>query len=252
MSTTNGIPVLGPETPALSEPQRIVDTFIAPTKTFTDLKRNSSWWVPWVITAVFSYIFVAVVANKVGFDQVAENQIKMSPKRAAQIEKLSAEQRARQMDMQLKITKGIAYTFPFVNLISLIVVAALLMATFKFGASAEVPFKTSLAIVMYASLPLLVKTTLAIVSLLAGANPEGFTFQNPVGTNIGYYIDPATSAFLHSFGSGLDAIMMWTLALTAIGFTCVSKVKRGASFAIVYGWYFLVILVGSGLAAAFA
>jgi len=43
--------------------------------------------------------------------------------------------------------------------------------------------------------------------------------------------------------------IMATLALTAIGFTCVSKVKRGTSFAIVFGWFILVTLIGAGFAA---
>jgi hypothetical protein len=45
--------VIPPQEPApLSEPQRLVDVFIAPSKTFTDLRRNASWWAPFLITAI--------------------------------------------------------------------------------------------------------------------------------------------------------------------------------------------------------
>jgi hypothetical protein len=52
--------------------------------------------------------------------------------------------------------------------------------------------------------------------------------------------------------SSLDIFLVWTLILTAIGFTCVSKVKRGISFAIVFGWWILFTLIGAAIGAAFA
>ncbi|MFI5106847.1 MAG: hypothetical protein ACHP79_18135, partial [Terriglobales bacterium] len=53
-----------PEGPGLSESQRLVNVFIAPKKTFEDLKRNSSWWVPWVISSVFVLIFGIIAVQK--------------------------------------------------------------------------------------------------------------------------------------------------------------------------------------------
>lgn len=46
--------------------------------------------------------------------------------------------------------------------------------------------------------------------------------------------------------------MIWTLVLTAIGFTCVSKVKKGTSFAVVFGWWAAFTLLTAGLGAAFS
>ncbi|MGB7554313.1 MAG: hypothetical protein WBM04_08060 [Candidatus Korobacteraceae bacterium] len=37
------------EQPPLSQAERVVDTFVAPSKTFTDIRRNATWWVPWVL-----------------------------------------------------------------------------------------------------------------------------------------------------------------------------------------------------------
>jgi hypothetical protein len=50
----------------------------------------------------------------------------------------------------------------------------------------------------------------------------------------------------------LDVFGIWTLSLAAIGFTCVSKVKKGTAFGIVFGWYVVLALVGVGIAAAFS
>ncbi|MGH9532251.1 MAG: hypothetical protein ACRD2Q_07645, partial [Terriglobales bacterium] len=139
MSTTAVSPTL-PEQAPLSEAGRIVNTFVAPSKTFLDLKRKSTWmsWVaPWFLSAVFAWIFVVVMAQKIGFEQISENQLKLQPKQAEQIEKMPAEQRAQQMKISLAITKGISYGIPFMSLIFLVIVALILMATFNFGVGAE-------------------------------------------------------------------------------------------------------------------
>ena len=44
--------------------------FIAPSRTFTDLRRNANWWAPFLITAIVSLLFVYVVDQKVGFRKV--------------------------------------------------------------------------------------------------------------------------------------------------------------------------------------
>ena len=38
--------------PGLSQVERVVDTFVAPTKTFKDILRDSSWWLPYLLGAL--------------------------------------------------------------------------------------------------------------------------------------------------------------------------------------------------------
>jgi len=248
MSTAPAVPSAEP----LSEPARIIDTFVAPTKTFTDLKRVSRWWSPFILIVIASYALIGVAGQKIGWEQLTENGLRLQPKQAAQLEKLPADQRAAAMERAVKITRGISYAFPAINLILLLVITAVLMASFNFGAGAEIPFGTALGVVMYASLPGILKAVLAIVSLMAGANPESFNFQNPVATNPGYFIDPVASPALFRLASAVDVIMIWTLVLAAIGFAAVSKLKRGTTFAVVFGWYIVFILAATALGALFA
>ena len=252
MSTAAAAPAPGSGQPGLSQGARIVNIFFAPSKTFTDIKRSATWWAPFVLMAIVAYGFVFVVAKKVGWDQVTQNQLRLNPKASERIEQLPADQRARQMRIQTAVTKGISYGFPVLNLIILTIIAAVLMATFNFGAGAEIPFKQALAVVIYANLAGIVKAALAMVALLAGANPEGFTFQNPVATNPGYFVDPAASRVLYSLASAVDVIAIWVLVLTAIGFARISKLKTATTMSVVVGWYMLVTLVGAGLAAIFS
>jgi len=245
--------VVPPQEPSpLSEGQRLLDTFIAPSKTFTDLRRNASWWAPFLVSAIVSVMFVYVVDQKVGFRKVSENQLQMQPKQAERIESLPADQREKAMQRSVALTKAMSFAYPLLILLWLAIVAGVLLATLKFGASADVKFKTLFALVMYASLPGIFKALLAILSLLAGVSSDSFTFQNPVATNPGYFIDPVTSPALYRMLSAFDIITIWTLVLTAIGITCISKVKTGTAFAVVFGWYVVTILVGVGFAAIFS
>jgi len=55
---------------------------------------------------------------------------------------------------------------------------------------------------------------------------------------------------LYALLSSVDILTFWSLALMAIGVTCISKVKRGTAFAVVFGWFGFWILIKIGLAAA--
>jgi hypothetical protein len=236
----------------LSEGQRLIDVFFAPSKTFADLRRSASWWAPFLITAIVSLLFVYTVDQKVGFRKVAKNQIQSQPKQAERFENMPADQREKAMQTQVKATKIFSYCFFVFILVWYALVAAVLLVTLKFGFSADVKFKTLFALTNYSGLVGLLKSVLAIVSLLAGVSSDGFTFQNPVATNPGYFVDRAAHPALASFLTSFDIFVIWTLVLAAIGITCISKIKKGTAFAVVFGWFGVVVLVGVAFAAAFS
>jgi hypothetical protein len=237
--------------PALSQGARIINTFIAPSKTFTDLRRSAAWWAPFLLMAIVSTIFVYTAGQKIGFRRIVENQMQTQPKAQARMEQLPPDQRERQMDAATKFTGVLYYCFP-VPVLLVWLVATLMFATFRFAAGANVSFGISLAIVVYSALPLTLKSILGIVSVLAGVNPDSFSFQNPIATNPGYFLNPADGVFVYGLATALDVFMIWTLVLTAIGFTCVSKVKRATAFAVVFGWWAILTLGLTALGAAFS
>ena len=66
---------------SLSQWQRVTNTFTAPSKTFDDIKKgNRSWWLPFVIMVLASYVLFGAITMKVGWAQVAENAIHLNPK----------------------------------------------------------------------------------------------------------------------------------------------------------------------------
>jgi hypothetical protein len=245
-------PVPARESAPLSETARIVDTFIAPSKTFADLRRNAAWWAPFLLMVVISSVFVYTAGQKIGFRKIMENQMQSQPKAQERLEKLPPDQREARLESAAKLTGTISYIFPAITLIIWLIIALALFATFKVAAGADVSYRVSLAIVVYAGLPLLLKTLLALLSVAAGMSPDSFSFQNPVATNPGYFMNPADNVFLYSLATNLDIFLIWTLVLTAIGFTCVSKVKKGTAYGIVFGWWIVFSLAGAALGSAFS
>ncbi len=245
------VPPQDPQQPApLSEPQRIIDTFIAPSKTFIDLRRNASWWGPYVLVIIVSFLFCYVVDQKVTFRKVTENVLQQSPKQAERIESLPADQREKAMQQQTTATKYFSYGISVIALIIYLIIAGVLYATVKFGANADVQFKTMFALVIYTRLPELFRALLAALSLLAGVSTDSFNIRNPLAVNPGYFIDASGSATLRAALSSLDIITFWVLILLSIGISTIAKVKRGTAFAIVFGWYAFAMLCFVGLAAA--
>jgi hypothetical protein len=93
----------------LSEIERIVDTFIAPTATFKDILRSASWWLPFVLLVVSSVGTAFVVDKKVGFDQASDNQIRMSPRAQERLADMTPEQKAQNEKVTIAVTKYITY-----------------------------------------------------------------------------------------------------------------------------------------------
>jgi ABC-type multidrug transport system fused ATPase/permease subunit len=239
-----------PEVAPLSQGARIVNTFVAPSKTFTDLRRSASWWAPFLLLAIVSSLFAYAVGAKVGYAKAGDNIMQTRPKQLDRLEKLKTSDPAsydKTMQMVEKQTMIGTYAFPVIDLVILLIVAGLLLGTFTFVANAKVSFKVVLAIVVYASLPGALRYLLATLTLFAGVSPDGFNVQNPVATNLGILFSAVDNPVLYTVGSMIDIFALWTMTLTAIGFTCVSKVKLGTALAIVFGWYIAFILLVAGL-----
>ena len=233
----------------LSEPARILNTFIAPSQTFTDLSRNASWWGPFILMCLGIILFMVVMDRQIGFEQIAKNELAKSPRQMDQFDKLPADQRTQNMQIRAAITKGFSYGAPIFALIAYLIAAGVLLGVFNLGAGASVKFKVALTIVVYSNLPWLIHAALGIASMMAGVDKDGFDINNPVGTNPAYYMEAAGNKFLHGMASALDIFAIWTIVLMGIGFACNSKVKRSTAIMLVAGTFLVFKLLIAGLAA---
>ena len=241
---------VGEETRGLSEAERVVDTFVAPSKTFADIRRNASWWMPFLLMVISSLCSAYVVGSKVGWERVTENQIHLSPKSEERLNELTPEQRDHQMALSSKITMITTYCFPVILLIVFALYSLVIWASFNFGLGATTTYKQVFAVSWYAALPFLILSVLGIITVLFGGNAESYDIRNPVGTNLGYYFQDSPR-MLRAILTQLDVVRLWSVALTILGMSIVAKKTIGKSAMVVLFWW-VIGLVFAVVGAAFS
>lgn len=243
--------VIQPEasTQALSQTERVIDTFIAPSKTFTDILRSSSWWLPWIIGAVISLGLAFAIQQKIGWDKVYDNMLHQSATQMHRMEQLQPEQAARAKQMGATFTKLGFWASPALGLLFVVIMAGVLLGTVNFGFGGRSKFGQMFAVVMYGGLPLSIKALLGIVAIYAGIDPDSFNLNNYVGTNIGYYLPPDVPKALMAFATSLDIFTIWMLVLLTLGCAITGKISRGKAAGAVFGWWILIVLFRVGAAA---
>lgn len=239
----------GAEVQGLSQVERVVDTFVAPSKTFTDILRSTSWWLPFLLYLIVSALFAYSVDKKVGFDAVAEQAVQQSQMAQDRLATLPPDVRARAIHQQAVVTRYTAYAGGVLFLFFALIGALLNWATINFGFGAKTTFGQNFALQMYASLPLMVKSLMAVGVVFAGVGIDNFNMQNPVGTNLGYYL--ADSAhWIRSAGTFFDLFGFWSMALSIIGLACISRKSKGQAAIVVVGWWVVLVLIVTGFAVA--
>ena len=246
-ATPEPLPPQPTQEPALSEAARLANVFIAPSKTFLDIRRNASWWVPWLLTALLQIAFSYTFSQKIGWETVIEKSWEKSPTMSARLASMKPAEKERAMEQGTKVASYIGYAAPIFGLLYLVVGGAILMAIFNFGFGAEVPFKQSMAVLAYGGLPLLIFSVLAILTMYVTSTPDTFNINNPLATNPGYFLDPQNSKLVYWLGSCLDVFAIWAIAVLGIGYSVVSnkKVKTVAACAVIAVIYVLIKGVGA-------
>ncbi len=243
-----------PEPTAILSPAACVPgVFHKPTQVFESIARRPSWWMPFLFTMIVIYLFYFSVTAKVGWKQVYENNLRLAPKQAQQLENLTPEQRANSEKIAVSFTQGVWLGMPILTLLFAAIEAAVLLGTINFVFGGRATFWQVYAVTWYAGLPGLLKFLLAILALMVGLDPEGFQINNPAGTNLGYYLNPTdTPKAFYTLATQVDLVMLWTLVLMGIGLSVVARTKRSSGLTAVFGWWILMVLIGVGASVAFS
>ena len=244
-----GLPPAAPTTSPLSQGERIVDTFIAPSKTFADILRDKSWWLPFLLAILVGYGYLFALQSKVGWDQVAQNAMKQDPKAAERMANASPEQRAQAAKLTTTIIKSTFYASPVLALLFAAVASLVLWGTINFIFGGHAAYGRVFAVWMYGTLPLLLTSILAIVALFAGLDRDQFNINNPVGTNLGFYLGAETPKWLMTLAGAIDVVWIWAYILVGIGLAIVAKTKKSSGLIAVFGWVVLILLVRVVIAA---
>ncbi|HVT96407.1 MAG TPA: YIP1 family protein [Acidobacteriaceae bacterium] len=246
---------LAPDTSVqpLNEMQRIVDTFAAPSKLGKDIVRSAAWWGPFIILVIVSIGFSFTVQKKIGWAAVYDNAISQNPKMKQMIENLPADQQVVARQKGIARQPYTAYAAPVFSLIFTAIFALLIWPTINFGFGGTAKFSKIFAVLMYSNIISYgVRFLLAVIAIFAGLSPESFNFQNPVGTNLGYYLVGSAPLWLVTMGSFIDIFGIWSMVVSSIGCGIVARVKTSSAAIAVFGWWLLFMLGITGLVAAFS
>jgi hypothetical protein len=235
----------------LSQLERVVDTFIEPSKTFNDIKRNRSWWLPFLILAVLGYVFSFVAVQHVGWDSLVVNVLKSNPRNAEKLDKGTPAEQAQLISVTKGFMEGFMAGSPVVVLALSALFALVLWGCFSFVLGGATTYGEMFAVSIYASLPAALGTLIAIATLLA-SDPQAYNISVPSPATLAYFLDPGAAGWLKSLGTSLDIFSLWSLGLSGFGGAIVAKVKPARGILLVFGLWLLYVLVKMGITAAFS
>jgi hypothetical protein len=228
----------------LSQVERVIDTFIAPTKTFRDILRDPSWWMPWLLGVVLTLGFGLAVQQKIGWDKTYNNILLQSPQsQQDRLAQLPPAEQARQKAIGASFVKYIFWTTPILGLLFAAIATLVLTGTLNFVLGGHAKFGQMFAVWMYAALPFTIQAVLVIITIYAGLDADAFNLKNPVGTNIGYFLPQDSPKWLLAFGTAMDILTIWVLILLTIGSSIVARMKRSTAAVAIFGWWILITLV---------
>jgi hypothetical protein len=230
----------------MSEGARLIGVFFSPGKAFADIARRPRWWIPVILIAIISSIYLTAFTQRVGWESVIRPSIEQLPNAQA----MTAQQREQLITNAAGYYKYLGYGSVVTTLIYVFIVAVILLFLFDTMMSAGIGLKRMMAIVAYGFLPMLLQTALSMVVLFL-KDPEEFNLQNPLMFNVGAYLSPDSPAALRAFGSSIDLFSLWIIILLAIGIsTAARKMSFGKAFAGVALPWALWVCVKTAAAAA--
>src|ERR1700761_238319 len=114
----------------LSQWERVLDTFIAPSKTFTDILRDASWWLPWLVGVLITLGFGMAIQQKIGWDKTYNTILQQgSQTQLDRMSQLSAEEQAHQKAIGAKFVAYIFWGTPVLGLIFAAIASGVLLVT---------------------------------------------------------------------------------------------------------------------------
>ncbi len=228
----------------MSELGCITGIFWEPKPVYENLAARPRWWVPVILLTLLSILFVFAFSQIVGWDTLMVQEMAKN----SRLQDMPETQRQQIVEQQSKFVGIIVYLSAFFGTaIVLLIVAGALLFVFKTASGGEMTFRRTLSIVSYSWLPFGLYQVLAFVALYF-TNPADFDINNPLPFNLGWFFDPASSpAWLIALLSSVDLFSFWVMALMALGFSvAVKRMRFGRAFSMVFGVWFVFVLLKTG------
>jgi hypothetical protein len=208
---------------------RIAGALVSPGETMTDIARRPDFWTPLILIMVCSLIGGVVMATQIDFAAMVRETVLSTP-RGHEIPKEALE---TQVKWGAAIARVMSFLGPLMTVVILAVIAAVLLAAFKLmGGDGD--FKQAFAITTYGWLPMLIKSLIVIVVVIARKHTwTMYELQNPVMSNLAFLVKAKDHPVLANLLSQFDVFTFWMLALLVIGFAAMSRFSRAKAATII-------------------
>lgn len=238
----------GPEEPPPdSFLSRALGVFISPGPTFDSIVRRPDFLAPLIVVTLASFAVIETMLEKIGAEQIVLRSIEMSP-RASSMSPDQITQAAHQASTFTAIAMRAGGILGPALYVLIIAGVGLLIVNAIFGGGTN--FKVCFSVICYANLVGFIGGVLAIVMVLFG-DPEQFNVQNPVPTNVGFFLNMReTPKLLYTIASSFDVFTTWILILAALGLSAATakKVRPLPIFLTYLGAWLLWVLIKGGFA----
>jgi hypothetical protein len=234
------------DTPAQSFPQRLLGVFISPGETFEDVARKPGFWAPLIAIVLGALAVIETMLWKIGLERI----VRMQLEQGGQASRMSPDQIDQAVRMGVRIGGITTHVFGILGPpIVLLIIAGLGLLILNPILGAQAKFKTVFSLVCYADLISLLGSLMAVAMILFG-DPEQFNAENPVPSNVGFFLNPhEVSKPLYSLASSADILTIWLLILLGVGLSKATggKVKPLPIFLLYVGIWLVWVLGKAGL-----
>jgi hypothetical protein len=228
---------------------RIFGVFFEPGKTFEDIGKRPTWFLPLLIIVLSTVTFTTVLGQHVGWERIVRQQIESSSSAA----QLPADQREQRIAMGARMAPIFGFATVVIIPLSYVIISAILLAMTAMM-SGGLKFKQVFAVICHSGLSGVIFALLALVVMFL-KKPEDFNVNNPLMFNVAAYMDqPTTSKFLYSLATSMDLFSFWMIFLIATGLKGAAGKRlsfAGAVTAVVVPWA-IYVLCKSALAGVFS
>lgn len=234
------------ETPGLSQIDRLSNILFAPSKTFIDIRdKNRSWWMPFMLSILFVYVFFSLVTVKVGWRQVADNVIASDAKAQERLAQAPNPTAAKEQAVNISslIIQVTAWGSAALALIGALVASLILWGSINFIFGGKSKFVDIFCLWMYAGLPGIFKFIVSSVMVFINA-PDAFNIKSFSPTTLSTWLPADTNKFLMAIAMKIDITDIWSMVLLSIGLAILAKVNRSSGYIVVFGWWCILLCFG--------
>jgi hypothetical protein len=225
----------------------LLQIFYAPGEVFDRVREKGTWFPPILAIILLSIISGAAFSSMVSMNAIIRKQMEANPQT---VEKLGPEGIERMSSNPAY--QGLWYAGTIAGPLTIVALAGIFLGALSITGG-RTTYKQVLGATAYAWFPYaLLLTLMSMLIVYFSTGREELNFKNLVGTNVGAFLDPATtSKAWYSIASSLDLLSFGLIGLLSYGLAKVSKMPAGTCAGIVIGIWAIYVLGKAGTASLF-